>query len=141
MLEQTEVTIGDKRYQLTALPAERGRKTMVRIFKVVGPSVAALFRGRGQVDVKEVSAVSGDAIANAIEELTSKLGEDDLEYLVSTFAKSTEVQGENGWVPLDKSPYGMFARDYGSMLQWLLACIDWNYSSFLAVLKATAPRR
>jgi hypothetical protein len=141
-LESTELSIGSTRYQLTALPAAVGRKTLVRLLKIVGPSVAALFRGRGQVEAKEAATVSGDAIANAIQELSERMTEDDLEYLVGTFTRSTEVMAENGFIPLEKAgTFGLFARDYGSMLQWILASIDWNYSSFLAVLKSTGPQK
>lgn len=130
--------IGDKTYTVRALAAKPGRATLVRLIRVLGPTMAAAFASAPE-GAKDAPA---SGVVDALKEFCARLTEDDLEYFYAVFAECTEVQGPSnpGPVPLTDRSLDAFAADYGSMLEWLAFCVDHNYSSFLGDLKATARR-
>lgn len=114
MIESKTKTIGNHDYRVTQLGALKGRKVLTRLFKVIGPVVAAAVSG-------------GQNLAHALD----GVDEDTVEYLCDAFAARTEVDG----VALDKVFEIHFAGNYAEMVKWLAFCVEFNFASFLDEFK------
>lgn len=99
-------------YEITQLGAISSSKVFVRLVKILGPAIAA----------KDFTSVF------------ENLRDEDVDYFIKAFAPLTCVPG----VADDLSRvFDMhFAGRIGTMLQWLVACIDVNFGDFL---KGSAP--
>lgn len=114
-------------YSVTQLDALKGRKAFVKLANVLGPA----FR----------LATSSQAVIGS---LLSGLREEDLEHFCDIFAANTCVSGgEHG----DKAPVltkalfmTHFAGDYGAMFEWLVFCVETNFSSFFPSLERMAAK-
>lgn len=134
MLKQEERDIGDRRFQVTQMPAGRGRKLLVRLSKVIGPTLAA---GLQEMPEGDEEATVGDlpvrALSGAIFELCEKLTEADLDYVCSQLAGDTKwsEDGES-WTSLSsKGQFDLvFAGRYLDMLKWIGFGLEVNFADF-----------
>ncbi|MBS2020454.1 MAG: hypothetical protein JST00_46785 [Deltaproteobacteria bacterium] len=121
MLKQEEKIIGGYRYKVTQLDAVKGRRAFMRLMKVVGPAYSK-------------GATSG--IEGALEDLVSRLSEDDVDHFCDVFAKTTQVSGGDlteGREPFLRDIFMFhFAGRYLEMVQWLVFCCEVNFASFFA---------
>jgi hypothetical protein len=114
MRETKTVTISGVEYQITQLGAKQGRAVLARLLKILGPAAEA---------------------TNPVVELSKTVTEDELEFLCSTFAKVTQFSPESGKLFLLADQFDLhFAGKYGEMFQWLWACLEANYATFLGGL-------
>ena len=134
MLKIANRTINGKRYDIVALAAEPGRRMLIKLFKLIGPTLSQALRGKSSLKELRIVDLSGDDLANMVMELSERVSEDDFNTIVETFLGSTQIDGK----PVE--PYLAFAADYGSLFKWLGFCVEHNYSSFLGDLGITNPR-
>jgi hypothetical protein len=121
MLKRETKTIGEHEYAVTQLDAVKGRRVATRIAKILAPVVGA------------GSAETGD-MAKALQALVAGMTEEDVDSLCDVFAASTDVQipGEKRSPKLSAIFALHFAGRYDEMVEWLLFCIEVNFSSFFA---------
>lgn len=136
MIEVQEKEIRGRTYRVAQLGSTLGRRTLTRLVQAIGPSLAELIKSEGE-------GIDLASTAGAIATFSRDLKDADLEYLCSTFAKVTEVQGEDAdaWLPLDKHLDLHFAGKYGAMFEWLWFCLEVNYSDFFDASSASGPMR
>lgn len=142
ILPQIQISIKDKQYQLTALPASLGTKALVRLMKIAGPVLSnmlaeqAAVRERNQGKADDSVKSLAEAIGNAtfIREMTTRLSDEDIDYFQGLFFPRTEVMAEAGFVPLANKQGigGFFVRDYGGFVQLLLEHLKFNFADFFA---------
>lgn len=140
LLPQTQVSIKDKQYQLTALPASLGTKAVVRLMKFAGPVFSTMLeqqaavkernQGKGDDVIKQLASEAGNAAF--IRELTFRLSDEDIEYFQGLFFPRTEVMAEHGFVPLSNKQGvgGYFVRDYGAYFLLLIEHLKFNFADF-----------
>lgn len=144
-IETRERTIGEHRFIVHQLGFKEGRATLLRIGKVLGPTIAAALAklesrgGEKQVtglgDVLDLDlGTLGGAIGGAITTLFEHLTESELDHVTTVFAKKTFVGGDTGKsVPLDTVIELLFAGRYDDYLRWLSFCVEVNYGGFFGV--------
>jgi hypothetical protein len=133
MLQTKEKTIGEHRYQVTQLSAPEGRRLLVRLYKVLGPSLGAITKGLDGVDGKAVKLeeLRLEFVGEALRELAMHLNEDDLEHLCEVMGKQTMVHlGGDKWVPLQDVSALHFAGRYDEMFKWIAFALETNYAGF-----------
>lgn len=133
MIETITKDIGDYTYAVKQLDALKGRKVFVRLANVLGPAFEGL--GKGE-----------DAVEKALGKLLASLREDDMEYFCKQFAPSTMVLGgEYADDPRSLQSdlfFGThFAGKYLDMIEWLIHCVQANYSSFFQGIGAKVAAR
>ena len=135
MIESEKKTIDGDTYTIHQLGAGEGRKMLVRLTKVLGPSLGRLAEVQGEKDPN-----LSEAIATAIYELSSHLTEADLDWACEVFGKRTELELEGGKIQvLDLELQELhFAGRFGSMLKWLGACLEVNFRDFFAMSASAA---
>lgn len=124
MIETIPKTIEGHSYRLHQLGAKDGRHMLVRLTKVLGPSLGRL----ADADRSRLS----ESIAQAIYELSVHMTEEDLDWVCETFGKRTELELEGGALKvLDLELQELhFAGRYGAMVKWLGACLEVNFQDF-----------
>lgn len=134
MLESQQKRIGDIDYQVTQLPAPAGRRLLVRLYKVLGPALAAALKSlpesSGGISLGELQT---SAIGDAMFELAQSITEDELDHVCNVFASQTLFSRESGkWLPLKDFEDSHWSGNYLQMFQWIGFCLEANYSSFLS---------
>ena len=114
-IEAKTKSIGASDYTVEPHGAIKGRALLLRLVKIVGPSL---------------TAVSQDSIPDAIKSLLGGLSEEDLTFLCEEFSKKTMVTVDGGELQLSKIFDQHFVGSYIEMIQWLAWAIEVNYSSF-----------
>lgn len=142
------VTIAGSQYRITKLPFVEGQAGLLRLGKIVAPSLGEMGRSVGKVKVSKATIV--DALAKGIEvdfgaigdgfgALLGQLTEEDLTWFVDAFSRQTEVQPSGGkWAPLHTVIDAVFAGDWQAYREWLAACVRHNYASFFGGLLVAA---
>lgn len=132
MIETKRVEIGGKKYVIRQLQRKVGLRTLTKLAQVLGPTLGGGIKGLSpDADVGQaISTRVGEMIAG----VTSAISPEFMEELVDTFIDATELVTDGGQVPLRKVEAMAFVGDYGSMMQWLKAHIDFNYANFLGGL-------
>lgn len=132
MIETVPKTIDGVQYKLHQLGARDGRHMLVRLTKVLGPSLGRL----AEIDKDRLS----EAIAGALYELSAHVTEADLDWICEVFGKRTEVELEGGkLMVLDLEAQELhFAGAFGSMIKWLGACLEVNFADFFAMSASAA---
>lgn len=101
--------IGEFEFQVSMLPSEEGFPILMKLTQIFG------MLGTGAELTKVVSALSPN----------------DLNEMISTFAKHTRVKSDNGNVVLlSETKSVIFAGRYDLMLKWLIFCVEVNFSNF-----------
>ena len=114
-IEAKTKSIGASDYTVEPHGAIKGRALLLRLVKVVGPSL---------------TAVSQDSIPDAIRSLLDGLTEEDLTFLCNEFAAKTMVTVDGGELQLSKIFDAHFIGSYVEMIQWLAWAIEVNFGSF-----------
>lgn len=137
MLKQESVTINGTEYEITQLPYSVGRKLLLRLYKVMGPTLAATAAKAPDLgDVKSLGDISVErllpALTGGAAALADNLSEKDFEYMVDTLAGYTKVSnGEGGFLPLKQEMEFLFAGNYMEQFQWLGMALKVNYLGFM----------
>jgi hypothetical protein len=125
-IETVEKKIGDHTYRLTMLGTRQGQRVLLRLVKALGPAAAVL-------------AVAGaEGLGNAISAALQSITETDLDYLIDTFAASTDLVlptttaagAGSVKVALTGCYDSHFAQRYPESLAWLVWAVQVNFSSF-----------
>lgn len=129
--EAVSKTIGEFEYRIVPLGAKQGTRMATRLGKLVA-ALAPSPDSTGSVEAK---------VLDRLRTLFDTLSESDVDYFCDTFAKFTEVQiAPNKWPNLDKIFDEHFAGHYGDLTNWLLACIEVNFGSFLEEMGLELPK-
>lgn len=134
MLETREKRIGDVTYQVTQLPAPSGRRLLVRLYKVLGPAIAAALRGLPESSESlSLGNLQTAAIGDAMLELAQTLTEDELDHVCEIFSQHTLFSREpEKWQPLKVEKDLHWSGNFLNMFKWLAFCLEVNYSDFLS---------
>lgn len=133
MLQTEERLIGGVTYQVTQLAAPQGRKLLVRLYKVLGPTLGAALRGMPDDASASLGSLETGAIGDALIKLAEVISEEELEYVCSTLAAHTQFSREPGrWLPLKQDEQFHWAGRYHHMFQWIGFALQVNYAAFLA---------
>lgn len=128
--EVVEREIGGHVYKVTLLGAKAGRTMIVRLLKLLGPTLAGFVENTvtGKGDGIESIALG---IAEAFRQLAEKIHADDIGAISDELAKFTSVVIDHERQPqLDRVFDDHFAGKYDCMLQWLAFALEANFSSF-----------
>lgn len=130
MKEPVHATVDGVNYTFEMLEATRSWKLVLRLAKMLGPSLGrladALLSG-GDGDNKEISGrellnrlmdfdFSGDFVAGAIEALADRMGEAEVEYVINELKSKTRI---NGTQPLSQSFELHFQGEPWKILNWM----------------------
>jgi hypothetical protein len=132
VIETIKREIEGHTYHLHQLGAKQGRQMLVRLTKVLGPSLGRL----AELDQERLS----EGVAGAIYELSDHLTEADLDWVCETFGKRTDLELEGGkTILLDLEAQELhFAGRYGAMVRWLGACLEVNFRDFFDMSRSAA---
>lgn len=126
---QTKVISGVT-YGVYMLPPRIANRMLIRIVKIVGPSLGVLLE---EVDEEEglkglmnSTKVDGAFIGKVARELCARLDEKTLEGIMDTFAEVSEVDGAS----MPKVFDAHFRGKVGEMYVWFIFALEVNYSSF-----------
>lgn len=140
--------INGRIYHVTELPAKQGRAMLVRLIKVLGPVFGQLVSGSkprkrslpglsaqaeaAAVGASVLSSVTGASVGRALAELSTRLTEQDLEWLCTTLGEYTEVQVDDERRPKLSLAYQNlhFAGRYLEMFGWIGFALEVNFSDF-----------
>ena len=121
MRQALDYTIQGESFTIEQLGAREGSKVLARLTKAVAP-VAAM-------------ASADTTTEELLAKLLESVKEEDLDYLITVFSKTTRVNLSSGKsLPLGDQFDEYFAGKYGLLMQWLYKCLDANFASFLAEL-------
>ena len=94
--------------------------------------------------MQQVGAETGDAVLFRLGRglAMSDLKPEDFEYVRNVFKNSTKLQivdtrgnGAKNWVPLAQAYDDHFAGRYEATAEWLKTAFEWNFGSFLDVIR------
>lgn len=154
MLNKETTNINGNSYEVTQLPYKLGHKLLLRLYKVLGPTLAkglaqvpSLEKGMANLDVKELAPAFGAAVQGLADVLT----EEDFDFMVDTLAEYTKIsKGDDKWLPLKQGMEFHFAGNYAELFKWIGFALRVNYGGFfgergfgdaLAKLQAAAKSR
>ncbi len=113
-----EREINGVNYSVTPLPFGVGRKTLMRLVKIISPIAAAAFRGDN---------------AGVFEALPLALTDDDVEYFAKIFGQQSRYLEDGNWKPLLPANQEMhFAGRYAEFVKWLVFSIEVNFGGFFS---------
>lgn len=146
MREPQETEIAGHHYKVSMLQATRGWKLLLRVAKMVGPSIGIVVDGVGLSEAKPggegflqrlADKKLGDQFfEQAIRTLTEAVGEKDLQHVINELAQMTKVRWQrNGelsdWMPLAGDNFEIhFQGQPGLMLQWLGFALKSQFADF-----------
>jgi hypothetical protein len=143
MIKTEEKTIDGVRYQVTQFPAMEALRVQTQLLKVAGPALAAIFSGvRSGDGAKAKMEFSPIFLAAALEKLSDKLNEDELERLVLRLLAGARIMEQNGG-PFD-GPNGRvlfnmhFAGKLATLWKVIAFVLEVNYQDFFDGLKVAA---
>lgn len=126
-------------YRVGPLTAAVGRKLLVELKSLLGPTLAEIVRGAGSLDLSEKSLLDMDLgpVANAIAAFAEDVTPEKYEYIVTTLASQSQYSEDGGkFIPF-KMNTEHFRGRYLSEIKWLAFALEVNYSDFLSVLNPT----
>jgi hypothetical protein len=121
MIEVTERVIGGRRYRITPHGAKAGKRVLTRLVALVGGPL-------GQLATTDI----GGAIAAFVKGADAAT----LDYFYDEFLPKTIVEYEGNEVQLSLIADDLYARNYGEMLEWLIACFEVNFADFFVVARS-----
>jgi hypothetical protein len=133
MIQTGTREIGGYSYSVSQLGAGEGRRILIKLTKMLGPSLGHLLAiADGKLD---------QSIAGALYELSSNVSDGDFTDLCRTFGERTEVEIDGKPHKLDLQMQELhFAGAYGDLLKWLGFCLELNYKDFFAALREINPK-
>lgn len=118
--------IGDHTYQVTQLPGKLGRKILMRLMRVAAP----LIDGAAKPTTEMFTSVA------------AALDDELVDFVESSFIGVTMISTDSGGlVPLGDRFNTHFAGKYQDWFQWVVFCLEVNYSDFLGELKRHIAKR
>lgn len=136
MLASEKKTIDDLEFEVSQLPVKDARAVLVRLTRVLGPALAAFAKD----GAKNLGDIDHMTVANALSQLATTVGEEDLEYLCEKFGKVSKVKVGNLMVSVDKAGDTVFSGRLTTMFKWIWFCIEVGYSDFLGGLRDMSGR-
>lgn len=130
MLEAKEKQIGEHRYEVTQLAFGDGRRMLLRLAKVLGPSLREIERAASAAGGSLDAADALPAIASLVDRLT----DEDLDHAEEVFGKTTRVKvhGAGEWKPLSAVKELVWGGRYQDFLAWLGFAVEVNFAGFFA---------
>jgi hypothetical protein len=139
VIESHTRTIGRYAYTVTQLRAKQGNAVLVRLAKLAGPTLGALFSGGEEGAGEALERVSLGGLGAALREFAAGLTEADLDWLCTTFADCTTVEIEPGSVKPLRGIFDLhFAGAYLELFEWIAFCLEVNFADFFGALVARA---
>lgn len=116
-------------YHVTQFGAREGGRVLVRLLKMIGGAA-------GEAMANDTEGFDMVVVGRMISNVAETVSEQDFDYLVDTFMKTTSVSG--GTYGDRQVPLGTdgvfdlhFAGAYQELGQWLLFAIETNFGGFL----------
>jgi hypothetical protein len=127
MIQSQERTIGGTTYKVTQLGASTGLQLLVRLTKVLGPSIGELTKTGGA----NILDAKGDAVAGAIAKLAEHLTYEDLAHTCDVLGEFTEILNGAKAMKLTREARELhFAGNYGELMRWIVFALEVNFGSF-----------
>lgn len=129
MLKTESRRIGAFDYKVTQLDAVRGRRALTRLAKIVLGGASA---GQSAATVQEAGSI-------ALDKISDRLSEADVDYFCDLFAGNTTVSGGEyaGKEPDLAGIFALhFAGSYKEMFLWLAFALEVNFGAFFKGLGA-----
>lgn len=126
-----ERVIGGTTFRVVVFGAKQGRSVLLRLLKMVGPSLGSFVGGLGRGAGKDADAAVALGIGEAMHELAARLAQSEVEGILDELAKHTVVV-----LPGDKEPRlsdvfdDLFAGRYQDMVAWAAFALEVNYAGF-----------
>jgi hypothetical protein len=129
MFKTKSVTLGDFNYTLTLLPSAKAQEVLFRVGKPLSAVLTELANSQSEGFEK--------AAAAALALFFSTVSPQDLAFLCQTFGGTTVVVYPDGReLPLNLELQNIhFSGHLLDQAKWLWACLEFNFSDFLAVAK------
>jgi hypothetical protein len=122
---------------MTMLGAKASYRLGLRLFKMFGPSLGAVFQGTGKEKIEKVEDIdlSSESMVSSITALTRQLTESDFDHLVDQLQDVTHVglSGATKTVPMRGIFEDHFSGDIGGMIRWLAWGLMVQYRTFSSV--------
>jgi hypothetical protein len=130
--------IGSFNYRVKQLPDPMGTRLLMRLIRVLTPSLGAGLKGlpEGGEGIS-VAELTTKALGDAIIALGDSLSEDDFLFICDTLSTDAEFSDGNTWFPMtsDKSHW---SGRYLQKFQWLVFALEVNYADFLGGTESLA---
>lgn len=158
MREPQETEIAGHVYRVSMLQATRGWKLLLRVAKIVGPSIGIVVDGVGLTDVRvstDKDAEGGEVgflqrladkklgdqfFEQAIRTLSESMREKDLEHVINELASVTKLRWNRDgnlseYMPLKGDNFEIhFQGEPALMIQWLLFALKSQFADFSTAL-------
>ena len=132
MREPQKKTIDGVTYEVTPLGFKKGRRAFTRVAKILGPVLGA---------AESLDSLGGRNVSAMLERLLTEVGDDDLDWFADVFGATTRFSRDG-----DKWPYlnesnreALFGGNLLAFFQWLVFCLEVNFSDFLGLLRKGKP--
>jgi len=134
-LKSESKVINGTTYEVTQLPYSLGHKLLLRLYKVLGPTIGKALSNSPELEDKDLGELNvreiGPAFSTAVEQLAADLGEDDFDYVVDTLAEYSFLIGDKGAKRQLKNEMEFrFAGNYLELFQWLAFALRVNFLGF-----------
>lgn len=126
-------------YEVTQLGFTEGRRALVRLIRAIGPTLGkALQNVDNKLDfskIKNLEDVKVSVAGQIVEELSTCLTDEHLDYFCKVFGDNTLVSvspaNRANKVPLDMQwQERHFQGNYTSFFKWLWFCLEVNFAGF-----------
>ncbi len=129
---QTKLISGET-YGVRMLAPRTANKMFIRIIKTVGPSLGVLVEELDEDKVKgglkglmENPDIDGTFIAKVAKELSERLDENEIEHMMDTLAKVSEIEGVGLFNVFDKHFHGKI----GELYVWFAFALQVQFGNF-----------
>lgn len=140
MRERQETVIDGDRYSVEMLTATPAWKLLLKLSKIVGPSIgqivdasqAAASGGKSLLEANIGDAVFGEAVRSLME----RMDEAAVESIIKELSGKCEVDvgGQGRSIPLSSCFELHFQGRMGALMKWLVFAVKAQYSDFLGAL-------
>lgn len=144
--EKTE-TIDGHTFRVLQLGFSDGQRGLLRLGKVIGPSLGKIGKALGGNVTKEKllamlepdgAGVDAEALGDAFGLFLASISEEDLEWFNDAFGQHTFVRqnGRGDPVPLNANVREvLFAGEFATHRKWFTLCLRHNFASFFGGLR------
>jgi len=128
-------------YKITMLRAKEGRKLLLELKTILGPSIAELLRGANSEKLESVMDMDLEPVAGAVAELSQAVSPGKYQEVYDLFARNTQVVSGDVGSP-DQTTFILsgipdhFQGKFLTEFKWLAFCLQVNYSDFLSGLES-----
>ena len=126
MRQTQEKNIGGKNWTVTQFPAGEGIRILSRLTTLIGPTVAGLAGNAGSISDLTKMDIKGDVLQIAVQQLVSKLDENDTLSLIKRLLSGTRYENKEVVPVFDIA----FQGDYLTLFKVLAFVLKVNYGSF-----------